>query len=966
MRTTLAASLLSLALLAPPHAPLAAQGRTARVASQDELARAPADVLLAEVAAARLALDVAHDAKLVEAQLNMSWVRTVNLPAFDRQIDVLIAIMEARADLFARSGQPERVAQALTELLPNPAELAKTLDPEAKVRFAVGTPGAATPPALAAAVEAALAGPKVAALRARYAPNQVARADEKLVTLVGDYIQQGHYDSLQTLGQSAAPALEELIVRAGKFGQQGSFDPLVYLAGLSPSRAATVVERLGLDGGAEWTSRVVMLLIASELLKDDSAWVPDPAGGDPAFRHASDVWLRFLELHAPEPGFLVQSLGPLQHFVRHDALSPALRAALGALVRGDDQGLATRVVETIRTCDGKSARAVLRIGMESKFTKVRQDCARALRSGHRDVEGLLAKLRDPDESVRAEVASVLAGRSDNNFTPPKRSDPEIGERELQALRELARDSSSRVRSVTAHVLASNVNLLAEQELALALIRDPVLEVRMPLVDRGGDAAAVLQLLEIAATQPEPAIVSRVQSRLRNFVTSGDLSGTSSNRVQPDVLSQPGFVRALTVQLRNPVDAPLQEWTNYGLLDELMKEAAVRAVAVEVAPRNGKEVAAVFTALGKAAEELGAARVFGDLPPEQLRTLAKAAPPTQGRAEYELLSQFLSRGGQPLAAAVEPLIADAALSADQRLLFVAAATAWLGKPAHANILAVAADPAWTALGRPEFDSNLGARIADRGTCADAGELQRKLLAANGAQPDLVRAILVLTAKRVAMPDDVARKVLQLPFTEHGRWERALGAAFDGLRAPLDDATAQRLLTDEVFPFAVVSGAIGRLRDPRFLPRLRAGLLIARRQGGEQAERSIDAVVNYLNDDAVEILLEIAAQNADMRANCLVGLATIRSLREEKDRWNGRATSEVARAKALDELVPLLDSSDDKVRAGAATSIGSLGGVEHSPRLVKLLQDKSPLVREAAQKAIDRLAAAPTGAGREPGK
>jgi HEAT repeat protein len=126
-----------------------------------------------------------------------------------------------------------------------------------------------------------------------------------------------------------------------------------------------------------------------------------------------------------------------------------------------------------------------------------------------------------------------------------------------------------------------------------------------------------------------------------------------------------------------------------------------------------------------------------------------------------------------------------------------------------------------------------------------------------------------------------------------------------------------------------------------------------------------VVNYLDDDAVGLLLEVAAQNADLREACLAGLATIRALREEKERWQGRATSESARAKALDELAPLLDSPDDKVRAGAATSIGSLGGVEHSPRLVRMLQDKSPLVREAAQKAIDRLAAAPaasTGSGK----
>jgi HEAT repeat protein len=51
--------------------------------------------------------------------------------------------------------------------------------------------------------------------------------------------------------------------------------------------------------------------------------------------------------------------------------------------------------------------------------------------------------------------------------------------------------------------------------------------------------------------------------------------------------------------------------------------------------------------------------------------------------------------------------------------------------------------------------------------------------------------------------------------------------------------------------------------------------------------------------------------------------------------------------------MLDDSDPTVRGQAAKSIATLDAVEYLPRLVKLLKDPAPEVREAAKQALGTL-------------
>ena len=53
-----------------------------------------------------------------------------------------------------------------------------------------------------------------------------------------------------------------------------------------------------------------------------------------------------------------------------------------------------------------------------------------------------------------------------------------------------------------------------------------------------------------------------------------------------------------------------------------------------------------------------------------------------------------------------------------------------------------------------------------------------------------------------------------------------------------------------------------------------------------------------------------------------------------------------------MAPLRDK-DPIIRAEAARGLGTLGAVEYIPRLIEMLRDADPGVKEAVRKALDRL-------------
>jgi len=58
--------------------------------------------------------------------------------------------------------------------------------------------------------------------------------------------------------------------------------------------------------------------------------------------------------------------------------------------------------------------------------------------------------------------------------------------------------------------------------------------------------------------------------------------------------------------------------------------------------------------------------------------------------------------------------------------------------------------------------------------------------------------------------------------------------------------------------------------------------------------------------------------------------------------------------------MLDDSDATIRAQAARSLATLEAVEYLPRIMKLLKDPAPEVRDAANRALEKL----NGSGKKP--
>jgi hypothetical protein len=915
---------------------------------QREAPAARADALLAEVAAARLALDVERNAAAVEARLNDVWTRAASADAYPRQLDVLLAVMEARAELYQRSGDGAQLARAFEQLLPRAAVMAQEASAKAP----------ALPAALVALEAEALAGPKVAALRARYGAKQGADGgDDRLATLVEEALLKDSISTFQNLGLRALPDLERLARVIGKGRVEGR-DPIWVIALLSPARAADVVDSMGVAGDEEWAARVrsAMLSSGSGVLSDDADWIYSP-GRDPAGSPVHAVWTHFMEEHAREPGFLMEAIELVSIFARWDALTPKLREALVELVRGDDQAIALGVLSRLLPYPGASPTLVVREALKSPLTKVRGMAAQRLRELH-DVDALLAVAGDAEASVRGEVARVLQPYIRGNEGNQEQVAPSLGARELAVLRTLVSDPSEAVRIQVANTYVMHPALANELEVASALVADPSVEVRRSILKRRGTVAQDAPLWKLAAGQSEAVIANEIGYLLSSrLVKSGP---------EPfEALQSEAFLDAIHAYFENPLSNLVVSFGRQGSLDELLEVPRLRSALIALARRRPSDAVWIANAVERFLTKTPLADPLAGVDALDLRGLVLEAARLGSDGDRQRLASVLAKGGRPVAEALRPLIGDAASPTSMRLYAVAAGLASLGRDVHAAVLACAHETVWSGFvaSREQID---GMRhVLREGPSDGLDEILGRLLDDGAAQQDFVRVVLRSAIAGRSLTNALAVRVLAFPAGADPYWWDSQSLALAMLLAPADDATVERVieLQRESRLRTPCVQAMGRLRDPRFLPVLKAGLLAVR--GSAEDDRNValvEAIVNYMNDDAVAILLEAAAQNAKMRDACLKALATIRALRDEQALWEGRSSSEAARAKALAELLPLLDDRDEKVRAGAATSIATLGGVEHSVKLVKLLQDKSPAVREAAQKAIDRLAAAPE---KEPG-
>lgn len=144
-----------------------------------------------------------------------------------------------------------------------------------------------------------------------------------------------------------------------------------------------------------------------------------------------------------------------------------------------------------------------------------------------------------------------------------------------------------------------------------------------------------------------------------------------------------------------------------------------------------------------------------------------------------------------------------------------------------------------------------------------------------------------------------------------------------------------------------------KSDAFLPMLQEMLLVY------QPQPTLSELLGLLRAYPPEIsepmLIDAAQRTASvtMRDACLTELEQRARVRDARAAYESRQRDAAAHARALTEVLALLDDDDGTIRAEAARALGALGGAEQLPRLIALLRDEGAEVRKAAREAIERI-------------
>jgi len=130
-------------------------------------------------------------------------------------------------------------------------------------------------------------------------------------------------------------------------------------------------------------------------------------------------------------------------------------------------------------------------------------------------------------------------------------------------------------------------------------------------------------------------------------------------------------------------------------------------------------------------------------------------------------------------------------------------------------------------------------------------------------------------------------------------------------------------------------------------------------------AVAVLVSYGGRETIEFrsgkLFEVGVE---LRETMVAALEELRQVEELRASW--RTVPLPDRDEALIELVEMLESGKPQVRAAAARGLAAFGAIEAIPRLIRLLEDDSELVRTAAEKALERLYELPVEAKGESGE
>jgi HEAT repeat protein len=896
---------------------------TARKARAD----AHAQGFLKELAEVRLRIDV--DRKLEEAlkALEDLHIRAAWALDYDGRMDVLVQVAQLRADLFAALGRKDEALRAASSLLLD--ESVKKSAPD----YELVTADEKTLQDEKKSIDDA----RLVGVRKRLvpgsSPGEISKPLDEIESAVYLAFQQQRPQLVIDIGPRAVPALEKMVLwKLDEFPSVVEQDPLRVLIIVAEMRGA----RLALDhydgGGFFWKKRILRAMKRCEVLGPDPEVVAPPGGKRQVVR-LEPIWLTLLAKLLDDPQIGRETLGLVEIAASHGALTPELQQALCRALDAGDPDMAKGIVQALGDNAWRgSAKPVLERMLRSPLENVRHYGAEQMLN-YDSSEAMLACAEHEDPFMRRQLAIFL--RSHNtSHDPGKWINPKIGPAERDVLGRLVADSDAGLRS---EAVASITRLDPPLEPAiyerLAGDKDPAV------------LAAVDRALSILARTPRfrglwilPVFRAR---RANQALPLGEkLSSEDRSEMYWNLLSTKAGVETVF------------GWA-LGEGDDKLLEIAVRHLTVDASSPTSQEEGR------EAAEPGGVAALDAQTLEKVYRRIFVVSPEAFFHLHNELCSPRW--GGAVRLAAMLPILKDGAAPRELRACAAKIAAIGGGDATVDAIAGLFADASWSKGEVTRYEKQ---SLLDVAVCLPDHERTRLILLAVRSKdiPD-APALLFLSGIRAGsdFPEEAASPALERwlrdPRLEAAEaklwneWTHVVALSLSRLPAqPLDEKVSTyliRALESQSLERAAIQ-RIEELRWPVFLEplgeRLRKGDVLA-----------VPAVGAYLNDRAAEILIEALASSPreDFRKACFDALESIRKYEDEKTHWAARKGGQEARDEAVAKLLPMLSDADEKIRAQAVLSLATLDAVEHLPKIVEMLKDKSAAVRQAAQQALDRL-------------
>jgi len=923
---------------------------------------------------------------------------------------------EGRASLLLELGRPDEATRATLALLPSREELRRALDPAELHPLPTAwvdlLDRARSDPRLVALRERAAAPSDALAEDAdwlrerldgasfRYLLTNFGAPGSQVTRLVWKALANEEWDTLVELGLRATPTLVLYLLERPE-DQDSAFDvdPLAPLIRYDSKSALKLIEDRLEGSGPNWRRRVARAMEREVRFADRSRWRPAAAehGGS---RFEEPRWLALVAELLTDPLTRDTALAMLPDIATHDGLTPRLQALLSAeLAHADATGAFELLSRLAAGARRESVRPVFQAGLASALPEVRRACAERLVEYDAD-DVLLGLADDADAAVRVAVARSLASREvlltkrsgsgSATFQEAVRVTPELTPQAVAAWVSLLDDPEPEVQDAALDALHSRRDVPADVFRAgLASPREATRERTIEgLASRDRrfalDERSQRAIVDAALRDPAPAVRAVLAHvPLRPLEDQRHLLTALAADESPEVLRE---LDRYVLRYWN-----LDAWHSEAMCAALERRMANGAHAFdpgaggasgwrelcygEMEPTELETLASLRVGLRHGVDAAVSAALEG------LRRLAMKTPDGDvivGRIldlDAELLARLYTWSVGADRTDQEVVLDALTLSSPVKAVAMRRVVLDRGAPNRARIGAAAyVDPTGDAeleeaylelLGAPEWtDGTVGrGMLSNLGTGPErANALFLRALEAPGVDD----RVLAAYASRVfhadaPLADRAARAILE-------RWLAAPGTARHGCveeallslgRPDPPPGTVETLIAASRDPRYMQTAvrAMDRHGAPEYVESLAACLTSRALLGASDADhiqiRAANALVRYGTPEAAAHLRDglLMAVGDDVRTAILMGLDTLRRIEQEKLSWQARPLG--SRTDALAELVALLASPDELVRAEAVRGIGTFGAVEAIPRLIPLLQDDAERVRDAARAALDRL-------------